>query len=182
VVTATIDTEGYAQDTGEVIWDHQRSKVGMAPVPDFLDGRVHANGLRVSPMAKPGGHCARSVRIAHTHADEPGPDHRENCMAVFVYEVDGLRAAAYGDIDRSRAEAWAKEKAFKSDLNVRDYEGQPIWDEDSEVKVLEALPSEISKWKAARDQAREEGTIRKDDEEWLVFLVPTTQVLEDDAD
>jgi hypothetical protein len=180
VVTATADTEGYAEDTGDAIWDDQRWEWRPCQI-SWMDVHTLA-GLRVSPMAKPGGHSARSVRIAHTHADEPGPDHRENCMAVFVYEIDGLRIAAYGDIDRSRAEAWAQEKAFKSDLNVRDYEGQPIWDEDSEVKVLEASPSEISKWKVARDHAREEGRIKKDDKEWLVFLVPTTQVLEDDAD
>jgi hypothetical protein len=103
-------------------------------------------------------------------------------MAVFVYEIDGLRVAAYGDIDRSRAEAWAEEEAFKSDLNSRDYEGEPIWDEDSEVKILEALSSEISKWKASRDQAREHGLIAKDENEWLAFLVPTDHILENEAD
>ena len=80
-------------------------------------------------------------------------------MAVFVYEIDGLRVAAYGDVERSKAEAWAEEEAFKSDLNARDYNGEPIWDEDSEVRVVEALPSEVSKWEALRERARDEGHI-----------------------
>ena len=71
-------------------------------------------------------------------------------MAVFVYEIDGVRIAAYGDVERSRAEAWAEEEAFKSDLNQRNHNGEPIWDEDSKVKVVEAAPSEISKWKESR--------------------------------
>jgi hypothetical protein len=107
---------------------------------------------------------------------------KENCgMGVFVYEVDGLRVAAYGDVERSRVEAWAQEEAFKSDLNSRDYEGQPIWDEDSDVKVVEALPSEISKWQEARDRARDAGSIEPHDVEWLAFLIPAMHTLEDDA-
>ena len=103
-------------------------------------------------------------------------------MAVFVYEIDGVRVAAYGDVERSRAELWAQEEAFKSDLNQRNYKGEPLWDEDSKVKVVEAAPSDISKWKESRDRAREEGTIERHDEEWLAFLVPATHVLEDNAE
>src|SRR5690242_17100158 len=103
-------------------------------------------------------------------------------MGVFVYEVDGLRVAAYGDVERARAEAWAQEEAFKSDLNSRDYAGQPIWDEDSEVKIVEALPSEIDKWKEARKRARETRNIEPHDVEWLAFLIPTRRVLEADTD
>jgi hypothetical protein len=103
-------------------------------------------------------------------------------MGVFVYEVDGLRVAAYGDVDRDRAEAWAREEAFKTDLNQRDHNGEPIWDEESEVHTVEATPAEIAKWKEARARAREDGSIDPHDEEWLAFLVPATHVLEDDAD
>ena len=103
-------------------------------------------------------------------------------MGVFVYEIDGVRIAGYGDVDRSKAEAWAQEEAFKSDLNSRDYDGQPIWDEDSEVKVLEASSSEISKWRESRDQARQDGVIDKDETEWLAFLVPTTHAIGAEVD
>ena|ERR1700759_173370 len=102
-------------------------------------------------------------------------------MGVFVYEVDGLRAAAYGDVERSRVEEWAQQEEFKTDLNSRDYGGQPIWDEDAEVKIVEALPSEIDKWKESRERARQDGSIEPDDVEWLAFLIPTTHVIEENA-
>ena len=101
-------------------------------------------------------------------------------MGVFVYEVDGLRIAAYGDIDRSRAEAWAEEEGFESDLIRREHNGRPLWDEDSDVRVLEAAPSEIEKWKESRDRARKDGSIDRHDEEWLAFLVQTTRSADED--
>jgi hypothetical protein len=103
-------------------------------------------------------------------------------MGIFVYEIDGVRIAAYGDIDRSRAEAWANEEAFKIDLDCREYNERPIWNGESEVHVREATPPEITKWKESRDRARENGSIDHDDKEWLAFLVPTTHATDENDD
>jgi hypothetical protein len=97
-----------------------------------------------------------------------------------VAEIDGQGIVAFSQPTADDALTWADDKGFRSDLLLLEGEdGRPLWDGRAEIYVREADPEESDRWNASFTEARHDGDV-EDAEDWVLYLVPVTEPLDDD--
>ena len=99
-------------------------------------------------------------------------------MTVYVAEINGRAVAAFNAQNEIQAQVRATSKRFRADLTVLENEGHPLWNGGDEIFVREALPAEEAQFDAFQERAIKGKEIDGADD-WLMFLVPVTEPLED---
>ena len=101
-------------------------------------------------------------------------------MAVFLAEINGQGIVAFNQPSADDALTWADDADFRSDLTCLEGEdGRPLWDGRSEIYVREADPHEAEHWKVSFTEERHDGDA-EDAEDWVIYLVPVTELPEED--
>ncbi len=92
-------------------------------------------------------------------------------MTIYVAEIEGRAIAAFGAETEIGAEEVAEAEWFQADLMCLESGGQPLWNGVSEINIRKASADERKIWKRSAMEAEKRG---EDSEDWLVFLVATS--------
>ena len=82
---------------------------------------------------------------------------------VFVVTIGERAIAAFMAVDRSEAQELCREFRFREDLaELKDKNGQPIWDCQTSLQVRPGRSEEILQYTAALAQAKRTGETHED--------------------
>jgi hypothetical protein len=99
---------------------------------------------------------------------------------MYTLEING-RGTVVADADSlDEAEAIFLHRDFKSDLMLLETDGAPLWNGKDELVVRRSSPEEEARQESSRAEAKAEGAIDGDDDEWITFLVPVTDPTDDE--
>ncbi|MET0599063.1 MAG: hypothetical protein ABWZ57_14495 [Mesorhizobium sp.] len=92
-------------------------------------------------------------------------------MGIWVFEINDISIALYGNAKRDQAETYSRTEAFREMLESGAF---PDWSDKTEVALRAAETEEAQTWTSAYEQALKDGAVSQGDRFALV-LVPIVE-------
>jgi hypothetical protein len=101
-------------------------------------------------------------------------------MDYFTIEIGGSAVACFRSENDEDAQHFFEADDFREDLTVLQTQGKPVWDGVTAITLRKATADEASEVEHAYEF--DDDPARTIDDEFVVFLIPISDMDEDDSD
>jgi hypothetical protein len=101
-------------------------------------------------------------------------------MDYFTIEIDGTAVACFRSENDEDAKHFFEAEDFREDLTVLQSQGKPVWDGVTAITLRKATADEAGEVEHAYEF--DDDPARTIDDEFVVFLIPISDMDEDDSD
>ncbi|CCM76329.1 hypothetical protein [Rhizobium mesoamericanum] len=101
-------------------------------------------------------------------------------MDYFTIEISGQAIASFRSENAHDAKNFFEAEDFREDLTVLQSQGKPVWDGIAPLALRKATAEEASEVEHAYEF--DDDPERTIDDEFVVFLIPISDVADDEAD
>ncbi|MBB3317133.1 hypothetical protein FHT77_003015 [Rhizobium sp. BK181] len=101
-------------------------------------------------------------------------------MDYFTIEIDGQPVASFRSENADDAKSFFEAEDFREDLTVLQSQGKPVWDGVAPLSLRKATAEEASEVEHAYEF--DDDPERTIDDEFVVFLVPISDMGDDEGD